>query len=76
MYGPDESYIFFCRDRADSDAWIMTGKYKSEERSQALKHYAMQLKDHGMYNVLFLEVLRPTCISVNVLFDGEEASSQ
>lgn len=80
MYGPDETYMIFCRSEQISDegeeVWILTGKYTLAELDEALKHYAIQLKEYGMRNVMFNEVLRPTCISIEVLYEGKTVNSQ
>ena len=71
-------YVIFYRDQRAMTGgyWHRSPRYCQNSGAEALKQYAMRVKEYGMQNVIFAEVPQMTCVSVEVLYDGQTENSQ
>lgn len=76
-YNGDGMYLVLYREHGDEEpVWKEDSRSTQDIKTAALKQYAMRVKDHGKENVLIVKCVNITCISVDVLCDGETVNSQ
>lgn len=71
-----EYTVFYRIMRDGRDYWCRSPRYNEGARNEALKKYAMCIKEYGMDNVIFAQIPEMTCVSVEVLYDGQTENSQ